>query len=358
MIITNYIAREITRPFLTVVLLLGAAFASFVTAVLLNDVAVGLLTAEALARLVASKMLVALEVLVPVSLYFGVIIGLGRLHTDSEVIALAAAGGGEFRIIGAVLGVAILIALGVAYLSLVARPWAYAEQYRLRALVEARFDIADMEARRFFVSPGSKYALFANKVDPKARAANDVLVQVQREDGLIVILGEALEQPKRQDQEPLTLRFRNGYLYHLDRTGTQDMTVKFGVLTMRLQAKEPGTIGYKSKKASTLELSLSTDRKDVAEFQWRLSTPLASVLLAVLAVPLSRAPPRQGRYGRLLPAVAAFAVFYILMSLAKNLVQEGLVGPIPGLWWPILGLACVFVALVAWPHRSALARTS
>jgi lipopolysaccharide export system permease protein len=48
-----------------------------------------------------------------------------------------------------------------------------------------------------------------------------------------------------------------------------------------------------------LDLMGSDEPEHVAEFQWRLGIPLSTIVLAILAVPLSRSQPRAGRYGRL-----------------------------------------------------------
>gem|GEM_PF-489211 len=64
---------------------------------------------------------------------------------------------------------------------------------------------------------------------------------------------------------------------------------------------------YKSKSASSMTLAASDNADDRAEFQWRLSTGLSALLLALLAVPLSHSLPRQGRYAKVMIAVAIYA---------------------------------------------------
>ena len=350
MIITRYLAREIGRPFLTIVGLLGVVFTSYSVAVVLEDAAAGFIPTGTVMQYVVYKWVIAMEVLVPISLYLGVIVGLGRWHSDSEMTALAACGIGEGRVLGLVLRLSILVALLVAVLSLVARPWAYQQRYELRTIAETEFEIADIEGKRFYVSPDSEYVIHAHAVDQDARRARTVFFQIRKDDKLRIILADQLYQPPRGLTDPVTLIFSRGHAYQLDRHGTRDMSLTYKRLTVRLAGPEARVTGYKSKTESTLGLRRSDNPKDLAEFQWRVSTPLATVLLAVLAVPLSRAPPRQGRYGRTLVALLAYAVFHTLMAMAKNLVQEGIVGPMPGLWWP-LGLVSLAIAwLTLWPR--------
>ncbi|MBT8366090.1 MAG: LptF/LptG family permease, partial [Deltaproteobacteria bacterium] len=73
--------------------------------------------------------------------------------------------------------------------------------------------------------------------------------------------------------------------------------------------------------------------EEIAEFQWRLSTPLATILLALLGVPLSRSSPRRGKYAKVTTAVVIFAVYYNLSALTKKWVEKGVLDSIPGIWW-------------------------
>lgn len=349
MIATRYIAREIYQPFLAVVTVLLVVFAVYTTAIVLNDVVAGALPAHVVLRLVLIKSLIALEVLLPVAFYFSAVIGLGRLHASSEMLALAACGMGEPRVLSTVLLPALAVALLSAALSVSVRPWAFQQLYVLRAVADAEFDIEDLEAKQLFVSPDSRYAVYAVSVDHAARNAYDVVAQMRDGERLLVIEAESLHQPPHKIEETPVFEFSRGRAFRIDRRGTRDTTMDFGVLTVRLEAPEPPEIGYKIKMQSTAALSHATAGKGLAEFQWRLSTPVLTLLLAALSVPLSRAPPRRGRFLGLVIAMLAFALFYALLLSAKNLVHDQLVGPVPGLWWPIALLALTVLALFAWP---------
>jgi lipopolysaccharide export system permease protein len=91
-----------------------------------------------------------------------------------------------------------------------------------------------------------------------------------------------------------------------------------------------------SEKPATLPTSRllgSTDPVEVAELQWRLSAPLATVLLTILSVPLSRTNPRQGRYSKVIIAVLAYIVYANLLAAARVWVEQGRVPYTLGLWW-------------------------
>ncbi len=106
--------------------------------------------------------------------------------------------------------------------------------------------------------------------------------------------------------------------------------MKFKQSTMALEPPEIKPVEYKRKAASTMRLFRSKKARDVAELQWRLSTPLATILLALLGVPLSRTAPRQGKYAKMGTAVLIYAVYYNTSAMAKKWVDQGVVGSMPG----------------------------
>ena len=80
-------------------------------------------------------------------------------------------------------------------------------------------------------------------------------------------------------------------------------------------------------------LMVSDDLEDIAEMQWRVGVPISTVLLAFLAVPLSRSRPREGRYGRIAIGLLVFIIYFNLLSAAKAWTEEGTISPALGLWW-------------------------
>jgi lipopolysaccharide export system permease protein len=97
-----------------------------------------------------------------------------------------------------------------------------------------------------------------------------------------------------------------------------------------------------SKSSWALFQSDSPD--DRAEFAWRTSAPPLTLVLVLLALPLARQSPREPRYGRLLLAVLAFYLYYLLLALGRAQIGKG--------HWhsqaPLWGLHLVVLGLAAW----------
>jgi lipopolysaccharide export system permease protein len=164
-----------------------------------------------------------------------------------------------------------------------------------------------------------------------------------------VISARQAWQPVIDPFAPPVFRFIDGTAYRIDLSGARDLTLRFRELTLLLESDTQKLNRYRSKAASTWQLAGSEKPADLAEFQWRLTTPVTTLLLGVLAVPLSRTPPRRGRHAKTVAAVLVFAVFYMFSVMARNWVEQGTVGAIPGVWWPDMLLGLLILVLLLRP---------
>jgi len=146
----TYIQRELLKPFFVILLIFASLYAAFSSARLLAEAVTESLGAMAMAKLVGLKTVIALEVLLPASLYIAVIAGLGRLYRDQELLVLQAAGVNPMRIVYAVMMLAIPVGLASAILSISVRPAAYAESYLLDLQAEAELNTDRFQAGRFY----------------------------------------------------------------------------------------------------------------------------------------------------------------------------------------------------------------
>jgi len=141
MIIDRYVTREILAPFFRVITVLLVIFTGYVGALFLGQAGEGALPASVVFPLIGLKMVIGMEVLLPTAFYLGVVIGLGRLYSDSEMTVLLASGVSETRVMRPVLKLGLWVAVVVAGLSLYANPWAYRTGYELEAKALASFDL-------------------------------------------------------------------------------------------------------------------------------------------------------------------------------------------------------------------------
>ena len=349
MIINRYLIREISKPLIAICAFLVVIFASYRAVQYLAEAVAGVIAGKIVLYLILLKIAIAMEVLLPTTLFLSVVLVLGRLYADSEVTALFACGVGIGRIFKAVIYLAVPLALLVACLSLYVRPWAYKQSYVVTAMAETALDIGKWKEGNFYKIPGMNRVIYADKINQDEKRAEGVFVQSDQGNEVQVIYAKKVQQydDKRNDR-PL-LVFQDGYVYEFSRTGEEGHFMKFQQSTMSIDFGQTKAMEYKRKAASTWKLAHSSDLEDIAEFQWRVSTPISTLLLALLGIPLSRTAPRKGNYAKLVGAVLILAVYYNTSAMAKDWVEQGVVGPGVGIWGVVALLAIVVVFLSIQP---------
>jgi lipopolysaccharide export system permease protein len=350
-IIDHYLIREVLHPFVVICTALVIIFITFSLSRLLIDADAGLLQAGEVARLTLFKSIISLDVLLPLSLFLAVMTGLGRLYTDSEIYAMRASGISEARLLRPLMRLALVLAIVVGLLSTLARPWAYTQAYELKAAAEASAETGRVKSARFYDFEDGSRTVFIEKIAENGSDLNGVFVRTRKGNDLQVITAskgvfEYLSKPMFHRLQLLDAR-----VLRKTQDGS-DLSGQFGDLTLWLPANTPEPPGYKVKSASTSSLRLSTEAGDSAEFQWRLSTPISALLLALAAIPLSRSRPRQGRYAKMLLALLIYAVYFNLLDVSRSWVEQG---SSTYIWW-VPGLLTLVVAALYLPAALKMRR--
>lgn len=102
---------------------------------------------------------------------------------------------------------------------------------------------------------------------------------------------------------------------------------------MPFELPAAGPPQLKPESKPLMDLIGTGDPVDRAEIQWRLSVPLALLILTVLAVPLSRSAPRQGRYGGIAAGVLVYIIYVDMLGAAKVWDEREQSPAFLGLWW-------------------------
>jgi len=340
-ILQRYIISEILKPAAAILTVLVIIFASYSAVTFLAQAVAGSLPPGTVGMLILLRIGMALEILLPTTFYLSVIIALGRLYKDSEMTALSACGVGIADVLKPVFMLSLPLAALAACASLYIRPEAYEKIYQIQDQAQAQFDISRLEADHFLDVQSGKYVFFAEGVGNKQEGAQQVFIRI--EDGATrqVIQAQRMIQGEAERDGQRTLYFREGMLYEFPTSGPGGKITRFD------QAEYPmpveNTARYRRKSASTLQLIGSPRQEDIAELQWRLSTPLSTILLAMLGVPLSKSNPRRGKYAKLGVAIVIFAFYYQMFVIAKTWVEKSLVSPLIGIWWVPLMLTLLAV---------------
>ena len=345
------------KPLGIILAILLALFASYSASGFLSDAVDGLLPVGSIAELIGLKVLISLEVLIPASLYISVMLSFARLYSESEFAAMFALRLTPATMMRAVLTLSAYLALVVGVLSLIVRPWAYERLHELSSRAGTLLDVNAMEPGSFYVGrDGTRVIFLAHRDGPDA-PARDVFVKLRHSDRTEIIHARDAYKVARtgSDRDP-EVYMSDAYVYEIDREGGQpDQAVHANGLTVFPQGRDSEPPGYSAVAASSVHLAASGSAEDTAELQWRLSTPLSTLLLGMLGIPLSRTRPRQGKYSRFGTALVVYFGYYLLCTSARTWVQHGVMPRFPGIWWAP-GLLALLLLTTTYGPKLALRR--
>ncbi|HVN42182.1 MAG TPA: LPS export ABC transporter permease LptF, partial [Steroidobacteraceae bacterium] len=281
---------------------------------------------------------------------------LGRLYHESEMTAMSACGVGPVAIYRPIAALALCVVAFLAVLSyrIVPAAWGQSEQIRVEALRAAQFGALEPGRFRSFV--GGQAVFYAERVGASGELF-DVFVQRRTEDKLEVAVAERAVQRGAGQAEQMFVLF-NGRRYE-GVPGTRNWrVVEFKEHGIPLKMPDPKARKPKEDLKSTAMLIGSINPEDRAELAWRTAVPLMAFVLMVLAVPLAKLRPRQGRFARVGLAILAYFLYSNLLAAVRVWIQKDLPAGHFGLWW--VHAVPIFVAFVLiwfdghslrWPWR-------
>lgn len=332
-----------------VFLTLGIGLSRFI-----GDAAAGQVPVNTVATLAILSVVSNLDIVMPISVLLAVMLVVGRLCRDNEMAALMAGGAGLAVIYRPFITLATLVALFAGTMSIIVAPHAQHEMNRLGAQTAANA-VQTVTPGRFASFDSGRVSFYAESRDDQGRL-HHVFVRVlqQHEPDRQTIVTAASARQSINAQHAVTLVLSDGWRYEGVPGQADYRIIHFSKHGVRLSP--PQSINDNDYDAkSTLALMQSNDGKAISKWQTRFSVPLSILILALIALPIGRVPPRAGRYGRVTVGILFFVFYLNLVRLSGQAIESGLLPPAIGEWWVHIVVLAIAVALIArengWPRR-------
>jgi lipopolysaccharide export system permease protein len=189
----RYLLREVAQTSVAVTGVLLVVLLSNQLARVLGQAAQSGFPGSVVLTLIGLTTLQQLTVLVPIGLFLGIVLALGRLYHESEMTAMAACGVGPVSIYRPIVIFALVVValLGALSFRVVPAAGIRAQEIRIEALRTAQFGA--LEAGRFRSFAGGDAVFYAEKVQRNGQLEG-VFVQRRVEDRLEIAVAERAEQ--------------------------------------------------------------------------------------------------------------------------------------------------------------------
>ena len=330
-------AETVTAVAIVLLLIsLGGLFADLV-----QEIAKGKVPATLLLSQLGLRSIRFLTVVLPLALFLGLLLAIGRLYAQSEMAVLASVGLGPQRLWRPLFWVALPVVLLVAAASLWLAPLS---EHKARDMVEVAnrsFLIAGLEPGRFVELPGKGGVMYVTELSPDGTHFSHLFVQrevggrldiVTAQNGNMKLIGETSRY----------LHLNNGFRVEGELGDKAFRMMRFGENDIRVPDRENDRHAEDLSATDTASLIVVGKPAELAELNWRLAMPLFAAILALFSLPLARSEPRQPQYWLIQFALLVYVVGMLLLLLGIGLIGNGRLPAAVGLWWvhlPMLALA-------------------
>jgi len=298
----------------------------------------------------------------PMAFLLGVLIGIGRLSGDSELVALRACGVGPAALYRPALGAAALLSAGVfLFYNLVLPP---ANEALTRSIARvAATSVVNLVQPRTFREPRPGVTLFFDRVGADGRSFEGVFLKLgeddPRSDRVVVARRGALTL----ESDRLWLDLFGSVVHDVDpedpsryRTNRNESQRILFSEDIATSARTRITYEKGLRAQSLPELvrtlrSMSGDsaerrRLTLVEIHKKFSIPFACFAFAFIGIPLAETSRRGGKGSGFALSLAILVLYYVLISNGETWAQEGKLTPALAMWLPnavlvALGLAAM-----------------
>jgi LPS export ABC transporter permease LptF/LPS export ABC transporter permease LptG len=292
---------------------------------------------------------------IPMAVLIGVLLGLGRMSMDSEIIALTSLGISRKRIL---VSVGVLAIVGAA-LTFVMTAWLAPLSLRTGRNIEGTLltsQISFAVQPRVFDERFPHLVLYVNDVAASGTHWNGVFIaEAGADSNSQITLAESAIVIAEPSLGKLELHLNDGTTHDVSRTtpdhysitafGRSDWPMEFSTMLPRKER----TISYPERPLGELFHDNSPTWRDArVELNQRLAFPAACFVFALIAVPLGAQPRRGGRAAGSLLAIIVIASYYLILVTGAGLARQGLLPVFVGIW--AANFVIAFIALGLFPR--------
>ncbi len=339
MIAARHINRELLLTFTVTLLVLftvaiGGRFIGY-----LQDAVAGKYAADGLLTIIRLRLPGFLQLTLPFAFYIALLLTLGRLYAEQEMVVLQSSGLTPKRLLFWTLPSMLLMAATVAALSLVITPASNAELDRFLVEQRVRVGFDWLNPGLFNILDGGRRVTYAGSISEDASVLREVFISTYGgEEPIETIWAERGEQYVDQRTGSRFLVLEQGVRHvHApsarqgegNKSQRQQVT-KFASLAQKIDSS-PAARLVKERSLPTSVLMAGAGAAAV-ELHWRMALPIFGFISALIAFGVAPVKPRQGRFGRIVPGVLILLGYYLVLLINQNALAAGHSPASLGLW--------------------------
>jgi len=287
-----------------------------------------------------------LEVTVPMALLLAILLGFGRLASDSEIIALKTSGVSLYQMTIPVGVFMVLAAIATFVIAIWVRPWANgALRQQMFEVVKSRVSAGFKE--KVFNADFPGLVIYIEEMEPGGGTLKGILISdARRPDNRNTVIAKIGLLVPNEDAKTLTLRLLDGTIYGVGGSENAFQKTDFTVYDVSLNLTNLGDTRPKEKDPKEMTLGELRSRiaerrtanepayEEEIELHRKFSIPFACVVFLLVGIPLSIPPSRAVRSRGFSMSLALIFLYYIPLTVGQTVAEKGYVPAALGLWSP------------------------
>jgi len=328
MIIFRYLCREVLSATFAVCIVLLLVLISGRFVKYLAKALSGNMDPEVIFAVIGYRIPSFLELTLPLAFCLAILLTFGRLYVENEMSVLKACGISEFKLLRYVMIMAGFLALLVGWLSLYVSPLGIQKAQTIFAAQEQKSELDRLTPKNFYPLRGGKGVTYVDSVGENGEL-QDVFLSVttgsagSAGSNLVVVIAGEGDQHITEDGSERFLVFKEGYRFEGIPGQANYQITFFEEYGTRLEPPDELSEDAETDAMTTFALLGSSKVAHQIALQWRFSIPVMVIIVALLAVPLSRINPRSGRFARILPTVILYFVYLVALNAMRVNIEMG-----------------------------------
>ena len=293
----------------------------------LAEAAIGDLSAGILLPIMLYKLPAFFELILPLGFYIGVLLSFGRLYADSEMVIFRASGTSQWQLLGRIATATIATTLLVAMLALVLGPNGAARANALLAEPRSAEGMHVLAEGRFKKQRSGDYVTYVEQIDEDG-SMSTVFVAERQRSATGTVLSTTLAQSGAIEIDPDSgrryLQLSNGHRYSVSPGKAELTQARFSGYRSLIPEIEGGLRSQAQVETLPTSALIGSDNSEhMAILGWRISLAFIVPVMVLFAIPLSQTDSRRGRYAKLGPALIVFLLYFVALSQARSMAEEG-----------------------------------
>ena len=355
-IIDRYIFKEIARPYVAGVMVIGIVMLSNFLYEVADMIIVQEVPVDQVLRLLFYQLPEIFVQSFPMAVLFAIMSGLGRLTRENEFSAIRMGGFSIYRLAIPLVVFGLLISVFTFVINEQIVPWS---NHRARNIIrESMLQDVMPEVREdvFFEGPDGRLFHVGGYDEREFSLENVVIFDHDGDNDFPEVITARFGEIVDSDW-----RLENGHLYNYDSDGRLNFEAGFNEMWIEM---EEDIERFLARQRTPAEMSRQELRQEIELFQrsgidvtrllvdyhMKLALPLTSFIFILIGAPLSLGNQESRAMSLALTVIIIF-FYYLLVSFSRSLGRNGVLPPLMAAWLPNAVFGVLGVTLIIWRHK-------